>query len=107
MFKRVCLQGGYLSESELGDNLFSAWKDLPLLKSLEPARVSSPPSAEEVRNMIRKLQEKKAQQRVNDFIEFAAQGKWEYMETMLKNNKVTVDSGNWDSRTALHVAVSW
>ena len=55
--------------------------------------------------MIRTLQEKKAQQRVNDFIEFAAQGKWENMETMLKNNKVTVDGRNWDSRTALHIAV--
>ena len=43
--------------------------------------------------MIRTQQEKKAQQRVNDFIEFAAQGKWEMMETMLKANKVTVDSG--------------
>ncbi|CAE7367211.1 AKT2 [Symbiodinium necroappetens] len=47
----------------------------------------------EVRSMIRTQQEKKAQQRVNDFIEFAAQGKWEMMETMLKANKVTVDSG--------------
>ena len=42
--------------------------------------------------MIRTQQEKKAQQRVNDFIEFAAQGKWEMMETMLKANKVTIDS---------------
>ena len=71
--------------------------------------LSSPPfpslTAKEVRNMIRTLQEKKAQQRVNDFIEFAAQGKWENMETMLKNNKVTVDGRNWDSRTALHIAV--
>lgn len=59
-----------------------------------------------VRNVINKMLEEKAQQRVSDFIEFAANGKWEKMEAMLKDREVTVDSKNWDSRSALHVAVS-
>lgn len=59
-----------------------------------------------VRNVINKMLEEKAQQRVSDFIEFAANGKWEKMEAMLKDREVTVDSKNWDSRSALYVAVS-
>jgi len=59
-----------------------------------------------VREMINKSAEAKAQQRINDFIDFAAKGKWDNMEIMLKDRKVAVNAGNWDARTALHVAVS-
>ena len=52
--------------------------------------------------MIRTLQEKKSQQRVNDFIQFAAQGKWENMETMLKNSKAGIPRAHCLLQTGLN-----
>ena len=46
-----------------------------------------------VRNVINKMLEQKAQQRVSDFIEFAANGKWEKMEAMLKDREALKGKG--------------
>eukprot|EP00438_Fugacium_kawagutii_P013838 Skav219979 [mRNA] locus=scaffold137:22518:24019:- [translate_table: standard] len=59
-----------------------------------------------VRKEIKKFQKTQEQERIGDFMALANQGKWEAMEAMLRSNKVHVNCTNWDSRTALHVAVS-
>ncbi|CAE7573135.1 SKOR, partial [Symbiodinium sp. CCMP2456] len=59
-----------------------------------------------VRKLIKQFQKTQEQERIGDFIAYAAQGKLEQMEAMLRSNKVSVSCVNWDMRTALHVAVS-
>lgn len=59
-----------------------------------------------VRKEIKKFQKTQEQERIGDFMDFAAQGKWEAMEAMLRSNKAHVNCTNWDGRTALHLAVS-
>ncbi|CAE7532455.1 SKOR, partial [Symbiodinium pilosum] len=59
-----------------------------------------------VRKLIKQFQKTQEQERIGDFIAYAAQGKLEQMEAMLRSNKVSVSCVNWDQRTALHVAVS-
>ncbi|CAE7736847.1 GORK [Symbiodinium microadriaticum] len=59
-----------------------------------------------VRKLIKQFQKTQEQERIGDFIAYAAQGKLEQMEAMLRSNKVNVSCVNWDMRTALHVAVS-
>jgi hypothetical protein len=54
-----------------------------------------------VRNVINKMLEEKAQQRVSDFIEFAANGKWEKMEAMLKDREAG-DSRSLEPRCTCH-----
>ena len=55
-----------------------------------------------VRNVINKMLEEKAQQRVSDFIEFAANGKWEKMEAMLKDREAG-DSRSSEPRFTCHI----